>query len=870
MLDCVLDGLCKILKTRRGVLPRSLVLSSVVTCLATLSGTALAQQGTFVPTENFVAGGTTATLLQNGMVLTTGPVAGLNTAALYNPTTETFTATGGSTVPNGGTTATLLNNGMVLIAVQNGFTAALYNPATGTFANTGDLNKGRVGAAATLLNNGKVLIAGGIFSCNIGNVCPAPSAELYDPTSGTFTLTGNPLYAHGNGTATLLNSGMVLLTGGEPQGPTNTVNLQFTELYNPATGTFIGTGHLNTGRVRHTATLLNNGQILIAGGAGSNTSAELYDPTTDAFTFTGSMNTARSGHTATLLSNGQVLVAGGIDSLGNSLISAELYDPTTGAFTPTGSLNDAGDGQTATLLNNGTVLLVGTRAELYELVAFLPTSLSFSNQLINVKSAPQSVTLTNNQSTALGVTSIAISGPNAPDFAETNNCPASVLAGASCAFSVSFTPTAAGSRPGSLAIATTLLTGRPLAVPLSGTGVLPAPIVSLSANGVAFAAQALGTTSAAQTVTVRNTGTATLSIQTVAITGANSGDFAIANGSTCTNAANVAINGSCAIQLTFTPTGPGARSATVGITDNAADSPETISLSGTTAPSVSVAPATVTFSSQYVGTSGLPQTVTLTNTGTASVNVTAVTTSVADFGVLSNCGNPVAVSASCTIGVFFDPTAGGTRTGMLTITDNAGNSPQTVALTGSGLDFSMTPGSASSATVSAGQTASYTIAVAPAGGFAASVALSCSGGPAGSACVVSPSTMALSGAAAQTAMVTVKTAANGWLLPFRGGWPRDTRYRQRPMILTLAAMFLLMVAASQFLRREQNLAWIRVVGFAALVTLGLTLTSCGGGSGSGGGGTNPQAGTYTVTVTGNFASGATTLNHSTKLTLVVQ
>jgi hypothetical protein len=86
----------------------------------------------------------------------------------------------------------------------------------------------------------------------------------------------------------------------------------------------------------------------------------------------------------------------------------------------------------------------------------------------------------------------------------------------------------------------------------------------------------------------------------------------------------------------------------------------------------------------------------------------------------------------------------------------------------------------------------------------------------------------------------------------------------------LAGTFLLMVVASQFLRREQNLAWIRVVGFAALVTLGLTLTSCGGGSGSGGGGSNPQAGTYTVTVTGNFTSGATTLNHSTKLTLVVQ
>ena len=181
----------------------------------------------------------------------------------------------------------------------------------------------------------------------------------------------------------------------------------------------------------------------------------------------------------------------------------------------------------------------------------------------------------------------------------------------------------------------------------------------------------------------------------------------------------------------------------------------------------------------------------------------------------------------------------------------------------------MTPGS-SSATVTAGQTASYSIGVAPAGGFAASVALSCSGGPAGSMCAVSPSTIALSGAAAQTAMVTVATAAHGWLLLFEGEWPQGPRYRQMPMILPLAAMFLLMVVASRFWRREQTPAWVRVAAFAALVTLGMTLSSCGGGSGSGGGGTNPQAGTYTVTVTGNFTPGSTTLTHATKWTLVVQ
>jgi len=403
------------------------------------------------------------------------------------------------------------------------------------------------------------------------------------------------------------------------------------------------------------------------------------------------------------------------------------------------------------------------------------------------------------------------------------------------------------------------------------------PVLNGSPDPLVFPEQAIGTTSAPQTVTLTNSGTAAASIavSSIGFSGTNAGEFSQTNNCTST----IATGASCQLNVTFTPTAFGNQYASLSIPYDAAGSPKLLGLvgSGPAPPPpppppaiVTVSPSTVTFPGQYVGTSGLPQTVTVTNTGTVTLAVTAVTASPADFGVLSSCGNPVAVGSSCTIGVFFDPTAGGTRTGTLKITDNAGNSPQTVALTGSGLDFSMTPSSVASATVTAGQTASYSIAVAPAGGFAANVALSCSGGPAGSACAVSPSTIALSGAAAQTAMVTVKTAANGWLLPFRGGWPRDVRYRQTPMILTLAAMFLLMVVASLFWWREQNLVWIRVVAFAALVTLGMTLTSCGGGSGSGGGGTNPQAGTYTISVTGNFTTGSTTLTHAAKLTLVVQ
>ena len=237
--------------------------------------------------------------------------------------------------------------------------------------------------------------------------------------------------------------------------------------------------------------------------------------------------------------------------------------------------------------------------------------------------------------------------------------------------------------------------------------------MSLSTTSVAFATQSFGTMSAGQTVTVRNTGFANLNIQTAALAGANPGDFAIVNGTTCANSVSVAPNSSCTIQLTFTPTAIGTRSATVFITDNAGDSPETISLTGTTAPTplVSVTPSNISFSSQYAGTSGLPQSVTVTNNGNAPLSIASTTTSVTDFGPLSACGSSLGPGSSCAIGVFFDPTAGGTRNGTLTIADNAPGSPQTVTLSGLGQDFSVTPTSSQAATVTPGQTASYSLTI---------------------------------------------------------------------------------------------------------------------------------------------------------------
>jgi hypothetical protein len=246
----------------------------------------------------------------------------------------------------------------------------------GAFTPTGNLTRPREFHSATLLTNGKALITGGFASATWA------SAELYDPSTGTFTAIGGmttPRYMH---TATLLPDGRVLIAGGT-SGQENTFALYSAELYDPATGTFSATGDMATARRLHTATLLNNGKVLIAGGLLSNSplfsvSAELYDPSTATFTATGDMTEA-GADTATLLPNGQVLITRCVDFCFDLTkpSHAELYDPATGTFTRTGDMVDPHQGElpTAMLLTNGKVLIAGgdlgdfggsTSAEIYD------------------------------------------------------------------------------------------------------------------------------------------------------------------------------------------------------------------------------------------------------------------------------------------------------------------------------------------------------------------------------------------------------------------------------------------------------------------------------------------------------------------------
>lgn len=312
---------------------------------------------------------------------------GLSSIEVYDAGTGTFTEiVGEDGVGIYGHTATLLPSGKVLLAAgfinnwwdyagvstsDNG--AGLYDSATGVFSGTGNMTANRGDHTATLLANGKVLIAGGADQDPTGT--GMASAELYDPGTGTFTQTGSMAVGRFLHTATPLQNGKVLIVGGaltSASAPFATA-----ELYDPSTGSFVMTGTMATAREQHTATLLADGRVLIVGGTTSastgdlrpTTTAEVYDPSTGSFSLTGSLAEARTLHTATLLPSGKVLVAGG----GEQNSTAEVYDPTTGSFSITGGMEVGRSGHTATLLPDGSVLVVGggifaglPSAELYQ------------------------------------------------------------------------------------------------------------------------------------------------------------------------------------------------------------------------------------------------------------------------------------------------------------------------------------------------------------------------------------------------------------------------------------------------------------------------------------------------------------------------
>ncbi|HEV2379055.1 MAG TPA: choice-of-anchor D domain-containing protein [Terriglobia bacterium] len=646
-------------------------------------------------------------------------------------------------------------------------------------------------------------------------------------------------------------------------------------------------------------------------------------------------------------------------------LSAGSTCPISIAFSPATNGNRTGtltvsDNSIAPITQTATLTGTGLAPE----ASFAPTSLTFSSQGVGTTGAAQTITLTNNGSQALAVNSVTASG----DFAETTTCGASLAAGANCTITVTFKPTAAGTRSGTLSVTdnNNNAAGTTQTLALTGTGTVAT--ASLSLSSLTFASQAAGTSSAAQTITLSNTGSATLSITSIATGGADGSDFTASN--TCNG--SVAVAASCLISVTFKPAAGGARAATLTVTDNnngAATSTQSVTLSGTgNAPAVQLSASTLTFTSQNVGTTSSVQDVTITNQGTASLSLISITasgdfsqssacgttlgpgaactvtvmfkpsapgsrtgalslsdnaspstqtvsltgtgigpevsispaslafggellgatsaaqtikltnagnaalsvTNIAaggDFSETNNCAASLAAAANCTVTVTFKPGSAGSRTGTLTLTDGAGGSPQIVSLTGTGQDFSLTA-SSTSASISSGQTVTYTLSLNPLDGLHQAVSLSCSGAPSGGNCTVTPSPVTPSGAT--TVKVTVTTAAASAIPSTPRSTPPAGPGRGEWLMLSLLGL-----AGMSWLRRRQQQRqvrarlWLAVAGLAAVLVLGMS--ACGGGSSSSSSSSSgTPAGTYNLTVTGTATSGSTTVTHDLGLTLQVQ
>ena len=343
------------------------------------------------------------------------------------------------------------------------------------------------------------------------------------------------------------------------------------------------------------------------------------------------------------------------------------------AFTPT-SQNVTVNGANVTGVNFTSTALV-------PVVQLTPTALTFASQAVGSTSAAQTVTLRNAGTAALSITSIALAGTNPGDFSQANNCGSALAINASCTINVTFKPTATGTRSGSLRV-TDNASGSPQSVSLTGSGI--GPMASPSVSSLTFPVTVDFTTSAAQTVTLRNTGTSTLNISSTTITGTNASDFAISS-KTC--GASLTAGSSCTISVTFRPQVAAARTASLTFSDNAFGSPQMVALSGT-GTMVIVSPTSLSYSAQFVGTTSAAKTVTLTNVGPASLSISSISftgTNPADFTQTNTCGSSLASGESCTINVRFAPRGRGTRSATLRITDSDPTSPQQVTLSGSAL-----------------------------------------------------------------------------------------------------------------------------------------------------------------------------------------
>ena len=690
---------------------------------------------------------------------------------------------------------------------------------------------------------------------NVGTTSAAQTVTLTNSGSGTLTITSIAASAQFGQTNTCGSS--------VAQSANCTISVTFSPT---ASGT-------QTGTITITDNASGSPQKISLTGTGNGPAASL-SPTSVTFS-SQPVGSTSPAQVVTLTNTGnqtlsvtQVSVSGPFAQSNNcTSVAANSSCTLNVTFKPTASASASG---TLTITDNAagspqTVTLSGTGST-GPFASASPASLTFATTNVGSSSSSQTVTLTNTGNAALSVTGIAFTGANAGDFSESGcgtlplTLPAS---GGSCGITVTFKPTAAGNRTASLTVTdnSNNVAGSTQSVSLTGTG-NQAPVAAVSPTSLNFGSQTIDTPAPTQTVALSNTGNATLTVTSIAV----SGNSSYTQTNTC--GSSVSAGASCKITVTFTPSAGGTLSGTLTITDdsnNVAGSMQTVSLTGTgTGPFAQFSPTNLSFGGVLVSGKSTPQTLTLSNGGTSALTISSSTLTITgaaatEFTQTNNCPGSLAAGSSCTITVTFAPTAGGTQNASLTVSGAASNGP--VPLSGAGSNFSLSPPTNSTQTISAGSSAAYTITLSPNGGFNQTVSLSCSSNiPAGS-CSVAPTSLTLNAPNTAKATVTVNTTAAVPPAQKPSGprsWPLPS--------LWLGVLASLAVGAG-LLGRRRGIVW-RTCLLAGALSLVLAWAACGGGGSSSA--TPPSstsAGTYTITVT---ASSPGVPNSTTSVTLIVQ
>jgi hypothetical protein len=528
-----------------------------------------------------------------------------------------------------------------------------------------------------------------------------------------------------------------------------------------------------------------------------------------------------------------------------------------------------------------TVNLSGTGVPSAPVVVLSVSSVSFGSETVGAASAPQSVKVTNSGSATLSFTSVGLSGANVADFALVSSAPGttcpltggSLAVSSSCSVAIKFTPQAPGSEAASVVFTDNAAPGSQQ-VTLSGTATAAASLQA-SPSALTFAAQSEGASSAAQAITIANSGTSPAQVGNINITGPNASDFTTS--SSCT----VPAGQSCQLNITFTPTAttPGVRTATLNLPTV---TPSSLALTGTATQAAIAVPTSMNFGTQLAGGAGSsPQPLVVTNSssgqyaGTLAISsVTKTGSNAGDFAVASDqcTGASVAPAGACSIQVSFKPlpsatctATGSARSAVLTLTDNAPGSPHTVPLSGTAMSFCVTtsPTQAVQGPITAGGPATYSLEVSSFGGFSGSAALSCSVQPqagasepdyvTGCSFNLNPATVQVTPTSPGAFQLIVNTSATPTTV---SGAPKPSvppgRLPPAALAVMILALLLGVLAASQ-IRLTARVRFVQVAGL--VVICAALMAACGGG----GGAADPppvQSGVfqYNVVVTATFSA----------------